>query len=227
MKTELEVSSPQPIAGMKIAMDLFNLKNFRMHKMSTDISRILLFILESDSNNSSAQVVARDARNVQLALAAVEKEFGYLKNYRDSPMGILERGYTVLLPKASEVQRMNNRPMQCVAQEILNFANVVVFNDSSQQQQWSGAGPTADIEDALNTLKTIIAETIGSGALDQDHPSGYNVGPQHADYSRLGTLVPDVDLDKVTLAEPRVGEVAPPRVPDTPDLPSNLPAGRQ
>lgn len=223
MITELEVSPPKVVPGMKIKMDEFHLKNFRMHKMATDVSRILLFILESDSNNSSAQVVARDARNVQLALGAVDKELGYLKSYRDAPMGVLEKGYTVLLPKSSEIMRMTNRPMQCVAQEILNFANVIIFNDSSQQQQWSGAGPTADLDDSLLTLRTIIADTIGTGAADEAHPAGYDVGPLHADYSRLGTLMPDVDMDSVTLSEPRVGAPEPPRVPDSPDVPSNLP----
>jgi len=227
MITELNVSDPRPIAGMQIKVDSYHLKNFRMHKMLSEISRVLLFILESDSNNSSAQTVARDARNVQSALSSVEKEFGYLQEFRDAPMGTLERGYTILLPKASEIQRMNNRPMQCVAQELLNFANVIVFNDSAQQQQWLGEGPSSDISDSLSVVKRIIVETIGTGAKSDANPTGYDVGPKHADYSRLGTLAPDVDLDNVSLAEPRVGSVIPSRVPDTADVPSNIPSDGQ
>jgi hypothetical protein len=204
-------------------MDRFHIKNFRMHKMLAELSRILLFCLESDSNNSSAQVVARDSRNVQSALSSIEKELGYLETYRDAPMGTIEHSYSILLPKLSEIQRMNNRPMQCVAQELMNFGKVLIFNDSSQQQQWIGEGPNSDVRDSLSTVKTIVAETIGTGQPSEDHATGYEVGPKHADYSRLGMLKPDVDMDSVSKAEPRVGSVIPPKVPDSPDVPSDLP----
>jgi hypothetical protein len=221
MITNIRVVDPTPNPGMEITAEPFSMKNFRMHKMVSELSRQLMSILESDSNNSSAQVVPAEIREIWYTIAAVEAEFGYLKTYRDDPTGILEQQYSILLPVHSEVMRMKNRPLQCVAQEMLRFANIVVFNDSSQQQNNLGLGPQEQIEQALSTMKTIIADTIGDGSKKED--GSYNVGRRFADVSRLGTLAPDIDLNKVTRSEPRVGAVVPPNVPDAPDVPSDLP----
>jgi hypothetical protein len=227
MITNLKVDQPQPIAGMEISVNQFNIKHFRLHKMLTEVSRMILFLLESDTNNSSAQVVARDARTINLGFKGIEKEWGFAKTHRNAPLGTLENSYAILLPKPSEVQRMKNRPAQCAAQELLNMANIMIFNDSASQQQWVGEGPARDIDDAILTAKTIVLSELGSGEPDTAHATGFAVGDEHPDYSRLGTLAPDVDLDKVTMAEPRVGAVQPSTVQDTLDVPSDLPAGGQ
>lgn len=226
MITNLKVDSPVPVAGMEISCNKFDIKHFRLHKMLSELTRMIMFLLESDTNNSAAQVVARDSRTVSLGFTAIEKEWEFAQKYRNAPLGTLEQGYSIVLPKPSEVQRMKNRPAQCAAQELMNLANVLIFNDSSTQQQWVGEGPARDIQDALDTAKEIVTSELGTGAADEGHPTGYDVGSEHADYSRLGELKPDIDLDRVSIAEPSVTN-RPPRVVDTPDIPSDLPSSGQ
>lgn len=224
MITNLKVGVPSPQPGMEIACDRFEMKNYRMHQMATGIARLVMFALESDTNNSSAQVVAEDVRNLWAGFAEVKRDFDRALKYKDAPQTQLEEGRALLLPRHSEIQRMNNRPFQLVASELLNLAHVLLFNDSSNQQYWVGAGPQAKISTAMEICENVMSEEIGDG---QPGEGGFNVGPIHADYSRLGTLAPDVDLDQVTLHEPSVGPVRPSTVPDSKDLPSDLPESAQ
>jgi len=221
MKTELEVSNPQPTAGQKIRVHRYNIRNFRLHKMLQTISRTMLFLLEADSNNASATHTARDSRNIQTALANVRSEWDRAKMYRDSPSGALEREYSILLPEPSEVQRMNNQKSQCVAQELYNLSTVIAFSDSGKLQQWVGEGASRDIETALSIAEQVILETVGDGQVG-DSLVGFNVGAEAADFSILGSIAPDVDEDRAGLAEPSAGEVEPSVVPDTPDIASKL-----
>lgn len=222
MNTELVVNPPEPTAGNQIKCHVYNLKNFRLHKMLQTISRGLLWQLEADSNNSASTVIARDSRNVQLIMATIEREWARAKKYRDAPMGNLERGYEINLPYPSEIQMMQNMKMQAVSQELFNLAHGIIHNDSAQLQQWIGEATTADVDQAVEICKEIILETLGTGDVDESSIVGYNVGAQAPDFSRLGRLIPDVDNDVANLAEPSSGS-EPPAVPDTPDVPSKAP----
>lgn len=50
MKTELVVSEPEIIPGQKIEAEQYNVKNFRLHKMLENISRLQIYLVECDSN---------------------------------------------------------------------------------------------------------------------------------------------------------------------------------
>lgn len=222
MITELIVQPPQPTAGAQIKCHVYNLKNFRLHKMLQTVSRTLLWMLEADSNNAASTVIARDSRNVKLALDNIEAEWNRAKKYRDAPMGTLEKGYEINLPYPSEIQMMRNVKLQAAALELYNFAHVVALNDSAQLQQWVGEAMTEDGDLAISILKEVVTETLGTGGKDESSVVGHDVGMQAPDYSRLGQLVPDVDNDVANLAEPS-SENEPPAVPDTPDTPSKAP----
>ena len=222
MKTELIVSDPQPVAGEQIKVHRYSVRNFRLHKMLQTIARTLLFLLEADSNNSSATHSARDSRNLQVSLANVRAEWERAKKFRDSPSGSLEKEYEIYIADPAEIQRMNNMKSQCVAQELYNLSTIISFNDSSKMQHWVGESASRDIEEALSVAEEVILETVGDGSEGADTITGFNTGQEAPDFSILGTLDPDVDGDRAGLAEPSTGEVNPPVVPDVPDRPSTL-----
>lgn len=218
MKTELVVSDPKPVGGEQIRVLRYNTKNFRLHKMAQVLARLQLFILECDSNNASSTVAARDARTIQSAFANIKLEWERAKKYRGAPSGVLEAGYEIYLPEPIEIMRINNIKLQSVAQELQQLAQVTLGNDSAQMQQWVGETATADVEDQMVICAEVITETVGTGVADDSSAVKFNVGYTAPDFRILGTVVPDVDGDVGTLAEPGQGEVNPAFVPDTPDV---------
>jgi hypothetical protein len=218
MRTELVVSDPKPIGGEKINVHRWNTKNFRIHKMNQMVSRLVLFILECDSNNSSSTVSARDSQVINLAFNNVKIEWERAKKYRNAPSGVLETGYEIYIAQPGEIMRINNVKLQSVAQELVQLAMVSLGADSGQMQQWTGESTSADVDMQVQICQEVIAETVGTGGADDKSPIKFNVGYQAPDFRILGTLIPDVDGDVGTLSEPGQGEVQPPLVPDSPDI---------
>ena len=68
MKTELNIANAQVLPGRKINMIAYNVANHNVHNILKPVSRLLIWMLEADTNNTTRTVDPLEVQNVWLAL---------------------------------------------------------------------------------------------------------------------------------------------------------------
>ena len=215
--TELVPESPPILPGRKITVYRYEIANFRLQKVLQSTARLQIWMLESDSNNASGEVTARDSRTINTAMKQVKQEWEWAQKFKDSPVGDRERVYTVLVPKDDEIQRMVNGKLQMLSLELSNFSHVVLGSQSAKQQAWVGEGSEPDIDQALNAVLVVTEQMVGDGAKSGDSPPTFATGARAPDYSIMGELAPPIGEGGVRIQEAsssRVG-ISPADAPDT------------
>jgi hypothetical protein len=219
MKTELEVKELEPIAGRKIRVHKYRLRNFRMAKMLYLMSKSCLYLLECDSNNTTGEISARESRNWGALWDMVKSEWSRTKRYKDSPHATHEKEYPILLPTEDEVQSIHNLKIQSVMAEAMQLCHVLLCTGSSAMQTWVGQGAVSDISESMSHIETLVADYFGDGQIaegsDPENPV-FNVGMRAPDFSILGQVQPDVDLDTAVWYEP-TAKLPDPAIADVPD----------
>lgn len=215
MITQLNPQDPVIAPGKQVNVYRYHLRSFRLHKMLETASILCIALLECDSNNTAAEVSARDTRNFQLSLDSIAREWDWAKKHKDAPKGSHELIFTINFPTPEEVQGMKNGKLKSVALELYNFFHVVLGSQAADQQMWVGPQSEGDVDDALDILREIVTVLLGTGAQDS---GTFDVGVLAPDFSYIGQLAPSPSEVSPTIAEPSK-DAQPPKVPDVPDVP--------
>lgn len=211
MKTELRIAPANVIGGAKIDVVEYNLNNYRLHQILEQISRLFLFMLECDSNNTSSKVRPRDVRDIRAQWQIAKEELEFSMNHNDLPGGIYEYGFKIYLIEGKEIQRIRNVKIKRVISELFNCARTILSVDSAKTQTYIDQKDAEAILEMFAVCDACILRWFGEGKDAND------VGISSPAFEALGDIYPDVDADFASISEPSKGGVLP-KLPDTPDV---------
>lgn len=210
MITELRKVDATVVGGRTIDVVDYKLQNYRLHQVLEQMSRLFLFLLECDSNNTSSKVKPRDVRNVlnQWKIAKEELEFSMAHN--DLPDAIYEYGFSISLPDQKEIQKIRNVKIKRIYSEMFNTARQMLSVDSAKTQGFIASEDHADIQEMFACVDDCLARWVGDGT------NAESLGVLAPAFEKLGVIVPDVDSDYASINEPSA-DTPPSKLPDTPD----------
>jgi len=210
MITELVKTDPQIVPGKKIVTVDYNIRNYRLHKSLEQLARLMLFCLESDSNNTNSKNIPSESRKILAQWEIVKSEFEFGMKHNDVPVGSHEYAYTIMLPDGKEIQRVRNVKVKAVITEIFNTSRVMLSVDSANSQGFVAEEDAEDIRTMFTVCDEYFARWIGAGTEG-------DMGLKAPAYERLGELRPDVDSDYASICEPS-RHMPKPKLPDVADV---------
>jgi hypothetical protein len=213
MKTELNIVPANPKAGFKFAVNEFNIRNLRLHKVCEQMSRLLLFCLECDSNNTSSKARPRDVRGIRAQFDIAKSELAFSMAHNDYPQASHEFAFKIYMIDQTEIQKVRNVKIKQIVAEIYNCVHVILSCDSASTQGFIAAEDAKDIEEMIQLCNDSMDRWIGKGTDTTD------TGLVAPAYEILGELVPDVDGDYAQMLEPSK-ENPLSKLPDVPDVES-------
>ena len=213
MHTEILSQTPQVTGGRKIITEKNSLRNPRLHRCLEQMSRLTLFLLESDSNNSSSHAKPSDVRYVrqQWDICKEEFEFNVAEENNDLPTGKYEYAYTIEVIEPKEIQRVTNVKIRAVLAEVWDTMNVILSIDTANLQGWVSVSNQELIRQRLGFVDRVMDRWVGGGSDSTD------TGLDAPSYEILGRIVPSLNSDWAERLEPSK-DVPVSRFPDAPDL---------
>lgn len=211
MKTELNIKEHNVVAGKKIDVLSYPIRNFRLHLMLKNASKMLLGLLENQSGNMQATLVPRNVRQQWSALEMIKVEIQFAKDHNDPAEMTHERAYKIYLMEPNQLMEMQNSKQQRVAMELEHFAQIVLSVDSANAQGNVSDSDFVEIETQLKAVEDAMVIWLGTGKDNSD------TGLAVPFYKHLGQVIPDVDADYAAVLEPSKS-MPKPSIPDTPDV---------
>jgi len=195
MITELKKVDPEVTGGVQVEVVDYRIRNYRLHNALEQMSRLLLFCLECDSNNTASKNLPSDTRKILQQWDICKGEFEFGMEHNDVPTGSHEYAYTMVIPSGKEIQKIRNVKMKRVVTEIFNTARVMLSLDSANSQGYVADVDATDIRTMFDVTDACFTRWIGDGqpgSLGLDAPA----------YEKLGEIRPDVDSDYAQVLEP-------------------------
>ena len=196
MITELNIVDPDIVPGAQIDVVQYNIRNFRLHGMMESLSRLLVAILELQSNDSSATVVPSDVRDVMAQFKIIKDDLTFAVEVNDAPLGSYQHAFACLFLSQKEVQRIRNIKVKSVTKDLWVLGMVILGCDSAKTQNFISNPDAAKVARALEVCEKSMVRWIGTGE-DAD-----NLGLNAPAFEVTGELLPDVDADWAQKLEP-------------------------
>jgi len=210
MITELKILPMTVTPGHKIEVAEYAIRNYRMHGTLEALSRLTLFMLECDSNNTVTKVTPRNARQILTQWDLIKDEFAFGMTHNDSPTGAYELAYKILFLHQTQIQRIRNVKMKRVVAELYNLFYVIMSMDSSHTQQYIAADDADTVRETFRVVDDVMRRWLGIGQEG-------NLGTRAPAFEILGDIVPNETLSYAEVIEP--SPVRPsPFIPDVPDI---------
>lgn len=213
MQTELLEKSPDIVGGHKVDVVQNNIRNPRLHRVLEQMTRLCIYLLECDSNNTSSKAKPSDVRYVRAQWGIVKDEFAFstAEENNDLPAGAYEQAYKVFTIHQKEVQRVVNVKVRAVLEEIWDTMELMLSVDSAATQGFTASEDIEAISKRLAFVDRVMDRWIGDG---KDLMSTGIIAPA---YEILGTIVPSINSDWAEKLEPSKRYPAS-RLADTPDV---------
>lgn len=209
MKTELQIHKEDITGGRKVDVVEYNVRNYRMRDTLEQCSRLMIYLLECDSNNTSSKAIPSDVREITEQWNIVKEELDFSLQYNDFPKGSHEYAYKIYLLKGTEIQRVRNVKLKTVLAECFNAMRVLLSVDSANTQGFIDLRDSENVKRAFEIVDAKIVRWLGDGTVE-------NTGRYAPAYEELGTIEPDVDGDYAQVLEPSSSTPAA-KLPDSPD----------
>lgn len=195
MKTEINLVDPEIVGGVKIDCVNYRVRNYRLRDTLEMAARLLLFMVECDTNNTNAAVIPSDARDMLDQWNIVKEEFDFGIKFNDFPKGSHEYAYEIALLDGKEIQRIRNVAVKTVVAEVFNALRVILSIDTSNTQGYVSAGDQVKIKRMFEIVDAKMARWIGNGEIG-------DTGRNAPAFEELGVIIPDVDGDFAKVLEP-------------------------
>jgi len=208
--TELNKVEAEIVGGKKIDVVEYQIRNYRLHQILEQLSRLLLFCVECDSNNTSSKARPRDVRGILAQWTIAKDELAFSMDHNDYPNGSHEYAFSVVMLDQRTIMKIRNVKIKRIVSEMFNCMRVILSVDSSNTQGFIAQEDADDVIMMFKLVDDCLARWIGEG---KDITDTGIIAPA---YEILGLLSPDVDLDYASILEPSAG-VPLPKLPDTPD----------
>lgn len=191
------VKEPHPTkSGRAIAVHEFPINNYQIHKCLQFLSRMILAMLEGQSNNMKAELVPRDVRSIRAGWLALKSAWDSAMEHNDPPSGTHEFNYKILLPTGVEVQKVSNFKIKVMVMEFHRLAEVMIGCDSAGSSGNIALGSQNDIETQMQICESELDKWLGTGA---DNTA---VGEFVPVFKHLGVLEPDPSMNFADIQEP-------------------------
>jgi hypothetical protein len=210
MITELNPMPQEVMPGHKIDVVEYQIRNYRMHASLESLSRLTLYVLECDSNNTVTKVTPRNAKQILSQWDLTKNEFEFALTHNDSPHGAYEMAYTIYLLHQTQIQRIRNVKMKRVIAELYNLAMVMLSADSANTQSFVDGVDIDTVKETFKVVDDVMVRWLGNGQ------SG-NLGTTAPAFEILGDIVPNEVGSYAEVLEPSA--IRPKgMLPDVPDL---------
>lgn len=216
MVTQLKEVPHPTKPGREIEVHTFNVNNFRYHGVLTMLSRLILGMIETQTNNSNVESVPRETFAIWKQWEACKAAWDFGKKHNNPPAAAHEFNYAVSFPTGVELQKIPNIKSKMVAIEFSHLAEIIMSSDSANSSGNIAAGSVADIETQMSIAEDALLLWLGKGGLAADIDQNAESGQQLPAFKWLGRLVPDVDKDFRGIQEPTPAQPSSGR-PDVPD----------
>ena len=193
--TELNIVDPNLKGGRKLDVEALKISNHRLHLIGTQLSKMMVAMIEGDSNNSSATLVPQEVRSHWMQMDAIKSEYAFALAHNDGPLIKVEENLMILVPTGKEIQLTRNEKCKRVVKEIKRLAQVIVSLDSAGLQAVIGEGSKGPFETQLKTVEDAMLLYMGKGKDITD------TGMEMPEYAHVGTMIPDLDADYSELQE--------------------------
>ncbi len=217
MYTELNVVQQEITPGRKVDVVENNVRNFRLHRCARMLDRLMIYMLEMDSNNMSGNVIPSDAATIRSWLDEARREFEFCvaEENNDAPRAEYESSFILRLPHQKEVARITNYKVEACLTDVMNLTSIMLSVDSANSQS-SIMPPDADkIRRAWDICDRAMDRWIGKGSSFQD--LGEVALPT---MDILGQIRPSLNADYKEVIEPSKDRPKT-RLPDAPDIPND------
>lgn len=211
MITELNKVDAEIVGGKKVDVVEYNVRNYRLHQVLEQMSRLFLFCLECDSNNTNSKAKPRDVRGITAQWTIVKEEMDFSMAHNDFPNGSHEYAFKVNFIDQKEIQKIRNVKMKRIISEMFNTARVILSVDSANTQGYIAGEDATDILQMFTLVDDCLSRWVGLGTDVND------TGIIAPAYEILGQIIPDVDGDYAQILEPSSGMPVP-KLPDAPDV---------
>jgi len=198
MKTELVVEAMDIKPGRKIMCNEYNIRQFRLHHVLTQISRLMISNLEGTSNDTAARVSAHDISDFWAQWEICKNRLDFAFENRDAFGGSHDIARKILLPTYNELATVRNVKLQAILDEVMVACTVILSVDSAGFQMDLDVVDYEKVKASFEVVTKVIEYWMGQTG---DEKRGV-FAPA---YERTGVLVPDVDLNAATILEPSAG----------------------
>jgi hypothetical protein len=220
MITELDMVKQVVLGGEKPQVFKWTLNNQHLHQVCEVISRLQLAIIESDSCNSSGQMIVTDSEAVYADWGRVKYEWTKAVKWRHLKPAAQEKVYSVLAITDNEQLRTPNVKCRRAVEVLATLLQKLVFSDSAKLQYGIGDQDIKHIEHHMAYVEEILADYVGTGAAKD---GTFDLGMYVPAHEHLGVVVPPINLHEAQVQEPSPAAPVVP-APDSPDTPSTVPA---
>jgi hypothetical protein len=160
-----------------------------------NLSRLLIAVVELQSNDTSSTIVPSDARDILAQFNICKEDLAFAVDVNDAPVGSYQHAFVTLFLNQKEVQRIRNIKIKSVVKDLWMFGMVVLGCDSAKTQNYVSKSDNEKITRAIEVASKSLARWIGTGEAD-------SLGVDAPAFESLGELLPDVDADFAQKLEP-------------------------
>lgn len=219
MVTNLALQAQVVLGGESVAVHKWQVSNTHLQQVAAVASRLQLAMIESDSNNTSGQMIPYDAESFWAEWQRVRAEWARALKWRHLAPAPQEKILSVLCVTDNEQLRTVNVKCRRVVMAIASLLHKLVYCDSAKLQFGIGPSDEKKLGEHMDYVEEVLKDYVGTGAA-QD--GGYDVGRSVASFEHLGVVVPPINLHEAQVQEP---SPAAPVVPaaDSADTPSTVP----
>jgi len=211
MITNLNKVEAQIIPGSEIDVVEYNIRNFRLHGMMESLSRLLIAVLEQQSNDTNATVVPSDVRDILAQFGILKGDLDFAEDVNDAPTGQYQLAFVCNFLCQKEVQRIRNIKIKSVVKDAWMLGMVIMGCDSAKSQNFISEVDLTRIRKAIEICEKSMSRWIGTG---EDAGS---LGLTAPAFEQTGQVLPDVDGDFAKRLEPSKS-VPMSMLPDAPDV---------
>jgi hypothetical protein len=198
MITELNLADPEIVGGHVIDVVESNIRSARLHRCLEQTSRLCLYMLEMDGNNTSSKVKPSEVRTIRDTWDLVNELFSFhtAEENNDLPSSNYEHAYKIVSPHQKELARVRNVKVKAILSEIWDCMNLMLSVDSANTQGYTAQEDIEQIQKRIDFVNRCLDLWMGKGADNSD------TGRKVADFRILGEVQPDVDSDFAAKLEP-------------------------
>lgn len=216
MITELDLQEQVVKGGEKIAVFKWTLSNVHIHQVANVVSRLQLALIESDSNNTTGQMILHNSASFNAEWGRVKSEWDRAIKWKDLAPAAQEKILSVLAATDNEILRTVNEKCQRVCYALQTLLHKMCYCDSAKLQYGIGPADQAKIQQQMEYVEDVLTDYLGTGT------SGDDIGRDVPAFEHLGVVIPPLNLHEAQVQEPSPAAPTIP-APDAPDTESTVP----
>jgi hypothetical protein len=219
MVTNLALQAQVVLGGESIAVFKWTVANTHLQQTAAVASRLQMAMIESDSNNTSGQMIPYDAESFWSEWLRVKAEWARALKWRHLAPAPQEKILSVLCVTDNEQLRTVNVKCRRVVMALASLLHKLVYCDSAKLQYGIGATDEKKLGEHMDYVEEVLGDYVGTGLMKDGK---YDVGRDVAPFEHLGVVVPPINLHEAQVQEP---SPAAPVIPamDVLDTPSTIP----